>query len=78
AAAARKLDYIVPREKLVKITGLRVAETKIYDTGSVLRRTESTFLPDSVCKATGCIIFLGTVLLFLVLSLPDRNPRSGR
>lgn len=68
AAYARKLDYIASGEKLVKITGLRPAETKIYDTGTVLRRKEVEWLPEAVCKAAGFCVFLFFSLIFIIIS----------
>ena len=37
AAYARKLDYVSDDEKLVKITGLKPAQTTLYDTGTLVK-----------------------------------------
>ena len=62
ASYAHKLDYVSDGEKLVKITGLKPAQTTLYDTGTVLRHEEPDFLPEKVCKIVG----LGFALLFLI------------
>ena len=66
AAYARKLDYVSDGEKLVKITGLKPAQTALYDTGSVLRHEEPEFLPEKYCKIIG--LFFG-LLTFVILFL---------
>lgn len=38
AAYARKLDYVGDGEKLVKVNGLKPAQTELYDTGTILRK----------------------------------------
>ena len=58
AAYARKLDYVSNDEKLVKITGLKPAQTTLYDTGTVLRHTEPEYLSEDVCKIVSIFIFL--------------------
>jgi len=70
AAYARKLDYVSDDEKLVKITGLKPAQTALYDTGSVLRHQEPEFLPERYCKMIG--LFFG-FLTFFILFLYDVN-----
>lgn len=65
ASYAHKLDYVSDGEKLVKITGLRPAQTTLYDTGSVLRHEEPEFLPEKVCKIVG----FGFALLFMIIFL---------
>ena len=68
AAYAKRLGYIHEGEKLVKISGLATNETQIYDAGTVLKHTESEFIPERLCKGVGVIVFL---LLYLVLLLFD-------
>ena len=63
ASYAHKLDYVSDGEKLVKITGLKPAQTTLYDTGTVIRHDEPEFIPEKVCKIVG----LGFALLFLVI-----------
>ena len=63
ASYAHKLDYVSDGEKLVKITGLKPAQTTLYDTGTVLRHEEPEFIPERICKMAG----LGFGLLFLIV-----------
>ncbi len=68
AAYARKLDYVSEGEKLVKITGLKPAQTTLYDTGTVIRHEEPDYIPEKVCKIIG---FFFAVLSFVILFLFD-------
>ncbi len=68
AAYARKLDYVSNDEKLVKITGLKPAQTTLYDTGSLLRHTEPEYLSEDVCKIVSVFI---TMLCLSVMFLFD-------
>jgi len=68
AAYARKLDYVSPGEKLVKITGLKPAQTTLYDTGTMLRHEEPVFLSEEACKI---IALVSGFLLLLVMLLVD-------
>lgn len=70
AAYARRLDYVSDDEKLVKVTGLKPAQTALYDTGTVIRHEEPDFLPEKYCKIIG--LFFG-VLTFVILFLYDVN-----
>lgn len=63
ASYAHKLDYVSDGEKLVKITGLKPAQTTLYDTGTVIRHEDPEFIPEKVCKSVG----LGFALLFLII-----------
>ncbi|HAH63704.1 MAG TPA: septum formation initiator [Treponema sp.] len=72
AAYARKLDYVKPDEKLVKITGLRPSQTTLYDTGTVLKRSQVTYMPESACKAAG-VAFFAASLLLMYLAEYGRN-----
>ena len=67
SAYARKLDYVSDGEKLVKITGLKPAQTTLYDTGSLLRHEEPDFLSEDACKIISLfitILCLGVMFLF--------------
>lgn len=68
AAYARKLDYVSDDEKLVKITGLKPAQTTLYDTGTVLRHEEPTYVSEKWCKILGLFFF---VLSFVIVLLSD-------
>lgn len=68
AAYARRLGFVAEGEKLVKISGLPTYYTTMYDTGSIMRRTQIKFIPDWIAKVTGCVVF---VLMFVLLVLKD-------
>lgn len=57
AAFARKIGYVGPGEKLVKINGLVTAEPFSFDTGTVLRSSEPSSIPEWFCKFTGFLVF---------------------
>ncbi len=65
AAYARRLGYVAEGERLVKISGLPTYYTTMYDTGSVMRRSEVSFIPEWVGKATGLLV--GCLLLVLLV-----------
>jgi cell division protein FtsB len=66
ASYAHKLDYVSEGEKLVKITGLRPAQTTLYDTGTVLRHEEPEFIPEKVCKIVGFAFALLFIIIFFL------------
>ena len=68
AAYARKLGFVSPGEKLVKVSGLASRETQIVDPGTVLRHTSVRYIPEWFCKAVGLVIFS---LLYIILLLYD-------
>lgn len=68
AAYARKLDYVSEGEKLVKITGLKPAQTTLYDTGTVIRHDEPEYISEKICKILGFAI---GILSFLIIFLFD-------
>lgn len=68
AAYARRLGFVAEGEKLVKISGLPTYYTTMYDTGTIMRRTQVRFIPDWIAKVTGCVVF---VLMFVLLVLKD-------
>lgn len=70
AAYARKLDYVKEGEKLVKINGLKPAQTSLYDTGSVIKHEETKFLSEKMCKIIS--VFFG-ILSFILVFMFDTN-----
>ena len=58
AAYARKLDYVYPGEKLVKIKGLGAAKSFMYETGSVLKSAPVAFVSEWFCKGAGLAVGL--------------------
>lgn len=73
AAYARKLDYVSEGEKLVKITGLKPAQTTLYDTGTVLRHEICEYVPEKYCKMIS--IFVG-ILSFIIMFMYDINQNN--
>lgn len=66
AAYARRLGYVSEGEMLVKVTGLPTYYTTMYDTGSVVRKSEVSFIPEWASKVTGLVVgFLMMILLIL-------------
>ncbi|MBP5519120.1 MAG: septum formation initiator family protein [Treponema sp.] len=78
ASYAHKLDYVSDGEKLVKITGLRPAQTTLYDTGTVLRHEDPDFLPESVCKITGLCFAIMMAFAFLLYDLSRGEVSFGK
>lgn len=72
-AYARKLDYVGEGEKLVKITGLKPAQTTLYDTGTVLYHKGTMFLEEKYCKMLGLIL---GILSFVIMILYDINKKT--
>lgn len=75
AAYARKLDYVAEGEKLVKITGLKPAQTTLYDIGSVIRHENPEYLSEKNCKILS--LFFG-FLSFVIILLSDFNNGNFR
>ncbi len=65
AAYARKLSYLRNGEKLVIISGLASAESRIYDPGTVLFHNEVKYFPEWFCKCVGLVVF--TAVYFILL-----------
>ena len=78
ASYAHKLDYVSEGEKLVKITGLRPAQTTLYDTGTVLRHEEPDFISEKVCKIAGFGFALLCALAFFLCDISCGNIVIGR
>lgn len=73
AAYARKLDYVSDDEKLVKITGLKPAQTTLYDTGTVLRHTKPFFMEEKYCKMLGLFFFAMSMLIVVLAEINNGN-----
>lgn len=78
AAYARRLDYVGSGEKLVKVNGLKAGERALYDTGSVLRHTDSVCLSEKFCKACGLVFFVLSLTLMLLIDLSRGNITIAR
>jgi len=73
AAYARKLDYVSEDEKLIKITGLKPAQTTLYDTGTVIRHEDPEFLSEKYCKLIAIFFALGTLVILFMYDLNKGN-----
>lgn len=73
AAYARKLDYVTDDEKLVKITGLKPAQTTLYDTGTVMHHEEPAYLSEKICKMLGCFFFILSVIICILSDISNGN-----
>lgn len=78
ASYAHKLDYVSEGEKLVKITGLRPAQTTLYDTGTVLRHEEPEFISEKICKIVGLAFALLFTLIFFLYDISCGNIVLGK
>ncbi len=78
ASYAHKLDYVSEGEKLVKITGLRPAQTTLYDTGTVLRHEEPEFISEKICKIVGLAFTLLFILIFFLYDVSCGNIVLGK
>ncbi len=77
AAYARKLDYVGDGEKLVKVNGLKPAQTELYDTGTILRKKNFSCLSEKTCKLCGLTFFLLTLTLMFLIDLNNGNISFG-
>ena len=78
ASYAHKLDYVSEGEKLVKITGLRPAQTTLYDTGTVLRHEDPEFISEKVCKIVGFSFALLFIIVFFLYDVSRGNIVLGK
>ena len=78
AAYARKLDYVTDGEKLIKITGLKPAQTTIYDTGSVIRHEEPTYLEEKYCKMISLFLGLMSLIIMILYDINNGNLEIGK
>lgn len=70
SAYARKLGYVSENEKIIKINGLKPAQTTLYDIGSVVRHEDPSYLAEKYCKI---IAIFFAFLTFLIIFLFDLN-----
>lgn len=78
ASYAHKLDYVSEGEKLVKITGLRPAQTTLYDTGTVLRHEDPEFISEKICKIVGLSFALLFIIVFFLYDVSRGNIVLGK
>ena len=73
AAYARKMDYVSDGEQLVKITGLKPYQNALYDTGSVVRHVEPSYVSEKLCKMCGLCAAMLVLLLMLIYDFKKGN-----
>ncbi len=66
AAFARKLGFVEPGEKLVKLNGLASEDEFLYNAGTPLKAGKIDFVPEWFCKASAILLSL-VVYLFLLM-----------
>lgn len=73
AAYARKLGYVNSDEKIIKITGLKPAQTALYDTGKVVRHQEPSYVSEKICKIVALIFSLMVFSLLFIYDIVKGN-----
>lgn len=72
-AQARKLGYIYDGEKIIMIHGIAEKQPEMYDTGTVIRLSEITFISEKTCKIMGLAFFAITLMFFVVFDLKKKR-----
>ncbi len=78
AAYARKLDYVSDGEKLVKVKGLKPAQTTLYDIGTVLRHQEAEYISEKTCKIISIFFFFGILVIFILYDINCGNITTSK
>lgn len=78
AGYAKKLGFVTEGEKLIKVNGLGRQYNKVYETGSIVRRTEIQYIPEWICKAFGLAVFFLSILFFWLLGLLSPSQKKKR
>lgn len=73
AAYARKLDYVSDGEKLVKITGLKPTQTTLYDTGTVMKHEDPSYIGEKYCKMLGIFFFIMSMIITILIEFNRGN-----
>lgn len=72
-AQARKLGYIYDGETVITIHGIAEKEPEMYDTGTVIRLSEITFVSEKTCKIMGLAFFAVSGLFMFALDLRKKR-----
>ena len=78
AAYARKLDYVSDGEKLIKINGLQKSQPQLYNAGSVVKHSDSTFMSEVTCKAIALLVSFLTLMVIFFYDLSKGNVCFGK
>ncbi|MCR4939696.1 MAG: septum formation initiator family protein [Treponemataceae bacterium] len=73
---ARSLGFSYDGERIIKITGIGVAEHNVYDTGTVVKIQEITFVPEYICKIAGLIAFCVSMIFMLLFSFRAERKKA--
>ncbi len=72
-AQARKLGFIYDGESIIMVHGIAENQPEIYDTGTVIKLSEITFISEKTCKIMGLSFFAISALLMFVLDLRKKR-----
>lgn len=72
-AQARKLGYIYDGETVIAIHGIAETEPELYDTGTVIRISEISYVSEKTCKIMGLLFFSVTALMMLAIDLRKKR-----
>ena len=73
---ARNLGFSYEGEKIIKITGMGITENNVYDTGTVVRIEDISFVPEYICKISGLAGFVISMLIMMVVSLCSMRKKT--
>jgi cell division protein FtsB len=72
ASYAKKLGYIEENEKIIRLRGLNPPMDYIPETGTPVLIKEVEYVPEWVCKTSGIVMFLFSLLLVSMHSLREK------
>lgn len=72
-AQARKLGFIYDGESIIMVHGIAENQPEIYDTGTVIKLSEITFISEKTCKIMGLSFFAISALFMLALDLRKKR-----
>lgn len=75
-AYARKLGLAYENEKIIKVTGLAFKQKDVYDTGTVIKIEDISYVPENVCKIAGLVSFAICFFILLVAGIRESRNRE--
>ena len=73
---ARNLGFSYDGEKIIKITGIGITEHNVYDTGTVVKIEDISFIPEYICKISGLAGFVISMIILLIVSLSSERKKT--
>ena len=73
---ARNLGFSYDGEKIIKITGIGITEHNVYDTGTVVKIEDISFIPEYICKISGLAGFVISMIIMLIVSLSSERKKT--